>query len=150
MKQNSYEFRALAHDFYSGKEVQHADYYAHLTEPDTSSLEKGSATKLFHITAIDMGESRQNLHRNLYGGTEGIESAKLKPIVDLFLIELIQMNEIENELIRVEKNKGVEKSSFTVTKVQGTEVRRSSRYHECLHKLNTLEKKQGGARKSCG
>ncbi|EMR90524.1 hypothetical protein BcDW1_836 [Botrytis cinerea BcDW1] len=140
MKQNSYEFRALAHDFYSGKEVQHADYYAHLTEPDTSSLEKGSATKLFHITAIDMGESRQNLHRNLYGGTEGIESAKLKPIVDLFLIELIQMNEIENELIRVEKNKGVEKSSFTVTKVQGTEVRRSSRYHECLHKLNTLEK----------
>ncbi|TEY70220.1 hypothetical protein BOTCAL_0109g00080 [Botryotinia calthae] len=148
MKQNSYEFRALANDFYSGKEVQHADYYAHLTEPDTYSLENGSASKLFHITAIDMGECRQNLHRNLYGGTEGIESAKLKPIVDLFLIELIQMNEIENELIRAEKHKGVEKSSFTVAKVQGTEVRRSSRYHECLHKLNTLEKSKeepGGA-----
>ncbi|KAF7954313.1 hypothetical protein EAE96_005440 [Botrytis aclada] len=140
MKQNSYEFRALANDFYSGKEVQNPEYYAHLTEPDTPSAEKGSASKLFHITAIDMGESRQNLHRNLYGGAEGIESAKLKPIVDLFLIELIQMNEIENALIRVEKDKRMEKSCFTVAKVQGTEVRRSSRYHECIHRLNTLER----------
>ncbi|KAF7933736.1 uncharacterized protein EAE98_003445 [Botrytis deweyae] len=140
MKQNSYEFRALANDFYSGKEVQLAEYYAHLTEPDIPSVEKAAASKLFHITAIDMGESRQNLHRNLYGGAEGIESAKLKPIVDLFLIELIQMNEIENALIRVEKDKRMEKSSFTVAKVQGTDVRRSSRYHECLHKLNTLER----------
>lgn len=140
MKPGCYEFRALANDFYSGKEVQLAEYYAHLTEPDTPCVEKASASKLFHITAIDMGESRQNLHRNLYGGAEGIESAKLKPIVDLFLIELIQMNEIENALIRVEKDKRMEKSSFTVAKVQGTDVRRSSRYHECLHKLNTLER----------
>ncbi|KAF7908573.1 uncharacterized protein EAF01_004328 [Botrytis porri] len=140
MKPNTYEFRALANDFYSGKEVQNAEYYAHLVEPHTPSVEKGSASKLFNITPIDMGESRQNLHRNLYGGAEGIESAKLKPIVDLFLIELIQMNEIENALIRVEKEKRVEKSSFTVAKVQGTNVRRSSRYHECLQKLNTLER----------
>ncbi|TGO57476.1 hypothetical protein BCON_0065g00360 [Botryotinia convoluta] len=140
MKHNSHEFRALANDFYSGKEVQNAEYYAHLMNPDTPSVEKGSASKLFHITAIDMGESRQNLHRNLYGGAEGIESAKLKPIVDLFLIELIQINEIENALIRVEKDKRVEKSILTVAKVQGTDVRRSSRYHECLHKLNTLER----------
>ncbi|TGO27323.1 hypothetical protein BPAE_0044g00580 [Botrytis paeoniae] len=140
MKHNSYEFRALANDFYSGKEVQNAEYYAHLTEPDKPSVEKGSASKPFHITAIDMGESRQNLHRNLYGGAEGIESARLKSIVDIFLIELIQMNELENALIRVEKDKRMEKSSFTVAKVQGTDVRRSSRYHECLHKLNTLER----------
>ncbi|TGO07928.1 hypothetical protein BTUL_0236g00080 [Botrytis tulipae] len=140
MKPNCYEFRALASDFYSGKEVQLAEYYAHLPEPNTTSAEKASASKLFNITAIDMGESRQNLHRNLYGGAEGMESAKLKPIVELFLIELIQMNEIENALIRVEKDKRMEKSSFTVAKVQGTDVRRSSRYHECLHKLNTLEK----------
>ncbi|TGO40623.1 hypothetical protein BHYA_0034g00430 [Botrytis hyacinthi] len=140
MMPNSYEFRALVNDFYSGKEVQLAEYYAHLTEPNTSSTEKASVSKLFHITAIDMGESRQNLHRNLYGGAEGMEPAKLKPIVDLFLIELIQMNEIENALIRVEKDKRMEKSSFTVAKVQGTDVRRSSRYHECLHKLNTLER----------
>ncbi|TGO58268.1 hypothetical protein BOTNAR_0184g00010 [Botryotinia narcissicola] len=140
MKSNCYEFRALVNDFYSGKEVQPAEYYAHLPEPNTTSAEKATASKLFHITAIGMGESRQNLHRNLYGGAEGMESAKLKPIVELFLIELIQMNEIENALIRIEKDKRTEKSSFTVAKVQGTDVRRSSRYHECLHKLNTLER----------
>ncbi|KAJ8066965.1 hypothetical protein OCU04_004344 [Sclerotinia nivalis] len=143
IKPNSYEFRALADDFYSGREVQGADYYAHLTEPDTLADGKGSASSSFHITSIDMDKYGQNLNRNLYGETKESDKSndlKAKAMLNLFLVEVIKINEIEDALVRVEKDKHLEKSSFTIATVHGTDVRRSPKYHEYIGKLNTLEK----------
>ncbi|KAF7870510.1 hypothetical protein EAF04_004254 [Stromatinia cepivora] len=151
IKPNSYEFRALADDFYSGREVQGADYYAHLTEPDTLADGKDSASSSFHITCIDMDKYGQNLNRNLYGETKESnkhDDLKTKAMLNLFLVEVIKINEIEDALVRVEKDKHLEKSSFTIATVHGTDVRRSPKYHEYIGKLNTLEKNKEEAGKA--
>ncbi|CAD6444402.1 5d7f52e7-9cbb-4eb8-83ce-0f0c76ae5f78 [Sclerotinia trifoliorum] len=151
IKPNSYELRALADDFYSGREVKDAAYYAHLTERDTLADGKGSASSSFHITSIDMDTYGHNLNRNLYGGrknSDKLDDLKAKEILNLFLVEVIKFNEIEDALVRVEKDKHLEKSSFTVATVHGTEVRRSREYDNFIDKLNTMEKNNEEAGKA--
>ncbi|KAB8294873.1 hypothetical protein EYC80_006834 [Monilinia laxa] len=150
-----YEFRALAKDFFSGKLVHEPDYYARLVEPEKLADDRDATEKLFHITKIDMGKYRQNLYRNLYGpNREILESSKEKNasgidhVVNLFLLEVIKNNEIEDALALEEKNTKQEKSSFTVASLHGTDVRRSSRYHEYIDRLNILEHNKKEASKN--
>ncbi|QSZ36522.1 hypothetical protein DSL72_006402, partial [Monilinia vaccinii-corymbosi] len=149
-----YEFRALARDFFSGKLVHDEDYYARLIEPEKSNDKTDSIEKLFHVTNIDMGKYRQNLYRNLYGPKREIlksgkkkEASGLDHVVNLFLLEVVKMNEIEDALFLIEKEEKLAKSSFTVAQLHGTDVRRSSRYHAYIEKLNKLEQNKKDAGK---
>ncbi|EDO02883.1 predicted protein [Sclerotinia sclerotiorum 1980 UF-70] len=124
-----------------------AAYYAHITEPDTLADGKGSTSSSFHITRTD----GQNLNHNLYGEpkeSDKLDDIKTKAILNLFLVEVIKINEIEDALVRVEKEKQLGKSSFTIARVRGTDVRRSAKYHEYIDKLNTLEKNKEQAGKA--
>ncbi|ESZ95990.1 hypothetical protein SBOR_3610 [Sclerotinia borealis F-4128] len=163
IKPISDEFRLLVDDFYSGKEVKSPEYYAYPSDPKTLTAEKDSSTvgkdsvsKPFRITKIDMDKYGQNLYRNLYGETEDNlkqETQKqglgdVKHIVNLYLLEVIKMNEIEDALKLVEKEMDLPKSSLTIAKVQGTEVRRSPEHPTYINKLNTLEKNKEEAGKA--
>lgn len=150
-----YEFRALAKDFFSGKLVHEPDYYARLVEPEKLAEDRDTTEKLFHMSKIDMGKYKQNLYRNLYGpNREILESSEEKNalsidhVVNLFLLEIIKMNEIEEALILEEKKTKQEKSSFPVANVHGTDIRRSSRYHEYIDRLNILEHNKKEASKN--
>ncbi|KAA8569186.1 hypothetical protein EYC84_000855 [Monilinia fructicola] len=117
--------------------------------------DRDTTEKLFHMSKIDMGKYKQNLYRNLYGpNREILESSEEKNalsidhVVNLFLLEIIKMNEIEEALILEEKKTKQEKSSFPVANVHGTDIRRSSRYHEYIDRLNILEHNKKEASKN--
>ncbi|RAL66087.1 hypothetical protein DID88_005746 [Monilinia fructigena] len=132
-----YEFRALAKDFFSGKLVHEPGYYARLVEPEKLADDRDAAEKLFNITKIDMGNRAKRRMRQV--------SIML---FNLFLLEVIKNNEIEDALVLEEKKTKREKSSFTVASVHGTDVRRSSRYHEYIDRLNILEHNKKQASKN--
>ncbi|KAI9640086.1 hypothetical protein NHQ30_011488 [Ciborinia camelliae] len=145
----SYGFRALADDFFSGRKVKEPKHYAQLKEPETPTAED----PIFHITEIDMEKYGNYLYRNLYardslGRGKNKNSPRPQDELDLFMREVIELNEIEDALLLVEKNKKLEKSSSTVARVHDTDIRRSSKYKQYIKQLDILEKTKEEAGKA--
>ncbi|PQE32953.1 hypothetical protein CJF32_00001443 [Rutstroemia sp. NJR-2017a WRK4] len=152
---NHDEFDALAADFFNGREVLDPGYYASLgdtsgriennadnasTAPTicdkTDPSSKDPTGKTYIIFQRDHEQWQAQRRAYLYSDPE---DEAVVAMVNIFLIDCTQSNEIEEAILHVERRKGIGKSIATIARLHEVDFRRNAKFWSLNSKLAKLE-----------
>jgi hypothetical protein len=144
---NHYEFDALAADFFNGREVLDPSHYANVGSTSGEQGVEGSAGKPYIIERRDREQWQAQRQAYLYSDPK---DEAVVAMVNIFLLDCTQSNEIEEAILEVERKKGIGKSIATIARLHEVDFRRNAKFWTLNSKLAKLEDIKNRSKEAIG